>query len=94
MYFVSQGGVAACESTCFGEPILIYTKGATINLYQILMNRYLPFSLIAASSDCYTVRTDLLTDENHVRYEQRDIERFRSSEYLKKFMQRRGRSQT
>mmetsp|Transcript_45924 Transcript_45924/g.60872 ORF Transcript_45924/g.60872 Transcript_45924/m.60872 type:complete len:166 (-) Transcript_45924:1484-1981(-) len=84
VYFVSQGGVAVCEATCFTEPILIYTKGAAINLYQILMNRRLPFSFIAASNDCYTARTDLLTEEIHVNYSQKEIERFRASEALKR----------
>lgn len=83
-----------CESTCFGEPILIYTKGATINLYQILMNRNLPFSFIAASSDCYAVRSDLLTEEPHVPYTQRDIERFRSSKALKQYRQRRKKNKS
>ena len=47
------------------------------------MNRSLQFAFIAASNDCYTVRADLLTEEIHVPYTQRDIERFRSSKALK-----------
>ena len=33
IYLVMSGGVAVTEPTCFKEPILIYQKGAVINLY-------------------------------------------------------------
>ena len=47
VYFVKSGYVAVCESTCYQEPILVYGKGAVINLYQILMDRRLPFTFIS-----------------------------------------------
>ena len=74
IYFVSNGGVAVCESTCFAEPILIFSKGAIINLYQVLMDRRLPFSLVATSADRFKVSPDVLTEELCVHAEQKDIE--------------------
>ena len=53
IYFVKQGGIAVCEPTCFGEPILIYGKGAAINLYQCILSCRLEFCFIAVSSDTY-----------------------------------------
>lgn len=95
MYLVSQGGVAVCEATCFAEPILIYTKGAAINLYQIIMSRRLPFSFIATSNDCYKMRSNLLSGEIVVRYDQSEIEMFRDEKtHLKKKMKKGSTSKS
>lgn len=69
VYLVNEGGVAACETSCFREPILIYSKGAIINLYQVLMNQRLHFTFIATSSDCYRVRTNLISADHYVKYD-------------------------
>ena len=41
--------MAVCESTCFGEPILVYGKGAVINLYQLVIKKQLPFTYMAVN---------------------------------------------
>lgn len=43
LHLVQTGGIAVCESSSFGEPILVYGKGAVVNLYNILMNQKLDF---------------------------------------------------
>ena len=53
MHFVQTGGIAVCESSCFGEPILVYSKGAVINLYQIIMQQKLDFKFLAVSKDSF-----------------------------------------
>lgn len=55
IHFISKGGVAVCESTCFGEPLLIYKTGAVINLYQVMMKQSLDFTFKAVSSDNFTI---------------------------------------
>ena len=37
LHLIQRGGIAVCESSSFAEPVLVYSKGAVINLYQILM---------------------------------------------------------
>ena len=55
MHFVQTGGIAVCESSCFREPILVYCKGAVINLYQILIQQKLDFEFLAVSKDSFKV---------------------------------------
>ena len=38
VHLIQRGGVAVCESSSYAEPVLVYSKGAVINLYQTLMN--------------------------------------------------------
>lgn len=66
------------------EPILIYTKGQAVNLYQIMLDQSLPFSYIATSNECYRVRTNLLSSEYYVKYEQNEIEGFRNEKVVAK----------
>ena len=53
---ISNGGIAVCEATCFKEPILIYGKGAAINLYQVIMNTQLEFQYVAVSANYYVIK--------------------------------------
>lgn len=56
IFFVTKGGLAICETTCFEEPFLIYGPGAVVNLYQVMMSQRLNFSLKAVSADYYQER--------------------------------------
>ena len=38
-----EGSVVVCENTEFKEPFLVYKFGATLNIYQIMMDEKLPF---------------------------------------------------
>lgn len=53
IYLVYRGGIAICEPTCFNEPILIYNRGAIINLYQILMKKRLSFEFKTVSPSSF-----------------------------------------
>ena len=53
IHFIQSGGVALCESSCFGEPVIVYGKGSAINLYQILMKQKLDFKFVAVSRDSF-----------------------------------------
>ena len=56
IYFVTKGGLAICETTCFEEPFLIYGPGAVVNLYQVMMNQRLNFSIKAVSAEFFEER--------------------------------------
>lgn len=56
MFIIWKGCVVVAERTEFKEPILIYTKGAAFNLYQIIMGCQLPFDYRAIEDDEYIHR--------------------------------------
>ncbi len=58
IWVVWQGSIAICEPTEFQEPILVYTKGAIVNLYQIMMDTTLPFTYRAIRDDEYCLKFD------------------------------------
>ena len=69
VYLVKSGYVAVCESTCYQEPILVYGKGAVINLYQILMDRRLPFTFISVCDSEFRYNADgeiLIETKDHL----------------------------
>ena len=47
IYLIQKGAVAVCEPTSFAEPILIYTKGGAINIYNVVMDDVLDFKFVA-----------------------------------------------
>ena len=51
VYFITAGGVAVCESTCFSEPILIYSTGNVFNLYQTIVEKRLDYKFVAVDPD-------------------------------------------
>ena len=76
---VWDGNIVCVEQTEFGEPILVYMKGAIINLYQIMMDTALPFDYRAIGEDEfswlinntirmdkeYNIRKDRITFNEH-----------------------------
>lgn len=50
-YFIVRGGVAACESTSYHEPIVVYGPGAVFLMYQILYDDQLSLDYLAIASD-------------------------------------------
>lgn len=57
IYFVQAGGVAVCEPTSFSDPILIYGKGAVLNLYNVVLNDTINFKYISLSESSFTVES-------------------------------------
>lgn len=55
VYLIHSGGVAVCEASCYGEPILIYGKGAVINLYEVMMNKKLEFKYVSVREDTFCI---------------------------------------
>ena len=53
VFLVAKGAVAVCESTCFAEPILVYGKGAVINLYNVILDDKLDFDYVAVQADSF-----------------------------------------
>ena len=53
IFLVRKGAVAVCESTCFAEPILVYGKGAVINLYNAILDDKLDFDYVAVQADSF-----------------------------------------
>ena len=45
-----------CESTCFSEPVVIYTKGNVINLYQVILDKRLNFKYVAMDTSYLDVK--------------------------------------
>ena len=58
IWVVWENAIAITEPTEFEEPILIYTKGAIVNLYQIMMDTTLPFNYRAIGTDEYCQKMD------------------------------------
>ena len=56
VYFITSGSVAMCESTCFSEPVVIYTKGNVINLYQVILDKRLNFKYVAMDTSYLDVK--------------------------------------
>ena len=54
VYFITKGGVAACEPTSFREPICVYGPGSFINMYQVILDTSLEldFKAVEESSLC------------------------------------------
>ena len=53
LIIVWQGAVALCEQTEFEEPVMVYSRGTPINLYQIMMDTDIPFKFRAIRPDEY-----------------------------------------
>ena len=51
MYIVWKGCVIVTELTEFNEPLTVYHKGTAFNLYQIMMDKKLPFDYRAICED-------------------------------------------
>lgn len=70
VYMIGSGSVAVCESSCYKEPILVYGRGAVINLYQIMMEQQLPFNFVALTDQCFKYTNDrgeiLMPKEDHL----------------------------
>ena len=62
------GGVAVCEPTSFGEPIMIYRKGAVINLHAVMFQINIIFRYIAVSEGSINV-----SDANKIEIAARDL---------------------
>lgn len=56
IYCIYRGGVAVCEPTSFGEPILVYGPSSVINIYQILMDHTFGFKYVAVNERCFARR--------------------------------------
>ena len=55
IFFIRSGGIAFCESTSYHEPIIVFGKGSVINVYQVIMDDSLEFSLYAVCEESYQV---------------------------------------
>ena len=64
-----------CESTCFGEPILIYKKGGIINLYQVIINKKIDYAFIALEERLFKARINN-DGEQEILLSQKDIEQY------------------
>ena len=51
VHFLYSGGVALCEPTSFGEPIVIFRPGAVMNLHAIMFEENLRFKYVAVSEN-------------------------------------------
>lgn len=49
--------MAVCEPTSFNDPILIYGKGAVINLYNVVLNDTLNFKFVTVSNSSFNINS-------------------------------------
>ena len=47
--------MAVCEPTSFSEPILVYGKGAVINLYNVILQDTLNFKYVAVGDNSFKI---------------------------------------
>ena len=62
------GGVAVCEPTSFGEPIMIYRKGAVINLHAVMFDVNTMFRYVAVSEGSFN-----FSEQNKIEIAARDL---------------------
>ena len=65
---ISKGAVYVSEPTSFNEPILVYGKGAVINLYNVILKDKLNFNYVAIKDSTFEV---LPSDEIFFDYNKR-----------------------
>ena len=47
--------MAVCEPTSFREPILVYGKGAVVNLYNVILQDTLNFKYVAVAENSFKI---------------------------------------
>ena len=65
VFFIRSGGIVACEPTSYHEPILVYGKGSVINVYQVIMDDPLDFSLYAICDESYKRSLDSISKSSN-----------------------------